>query len=184
MELLILGPLEARVDGRKLPLGGVKQRSLLALLLLHAGEPVSSDRLVEELWPGTGRRDALKALSMAIARLRRALAAGDGDGMVVTRPPGYELRLGPDALDLHRFEGLLAAARSAGEPASAARSLREALALWRGPPLADLAFEPFCQAEIARLDELRLVALEDRIDADLALGAGPELVAEVEALVD
>jgi DNA-binding SARP family transcriptional activator/tetratricopeptide (TPR) repeat protein len=184
MELLILGPLEARVDGRKLPLGGVKQRSLLALLLLHAGEPVSSDRLVDELWPGTERRDALKALSMAVARLRRALTAGsDGDGVVVTRPPGYELRIGPHALDLDQFERLLAAARATTDPAVAARTLREALALWRGPPLADLAFEPFCQADIARLQELRLGALEDRIDADLALGGGAELVAEVEALV-
>ena len=187
MEFLILGPLEARVGGRKLPLGGVKQRSLLAMLLLHAGEPVSSDRLIEALWPGSGRRDSAKALSMAVARLRRVLepaSAGDGYRVLVTRPPGYELRIGPDELDLHRFERLLATARSARDPGAAARTLREALGLWRGPPLADLAYEPFCQAEIARLEELRLMALEDRVDADLALGRGAELVAELEALVD
>jgi DNA-binding SARP family transcriptional activator/tetratricopeptide (TPR) repeat protein len=187
MEFLILGPLEARVGGRKLPLGGVKQRSLLAMLLLHAGEPVSSDRLIEALWPGARRRDSAKALTMAVARLRRVLepaAAGDGYGVVVTRPPGYELRIGPDAFDLRRFERLLARARSARDPATAARTLREALALWRGRPLADLAYEPFCQSEIARLEELRLVAVEDRVDADLALGGGAELVAELEALVD
>ena len=123
---------------------------------------------------------------MAVARLRRVLepaSAGDGYRVLVTRPPGYELRIGPDGLDLHRFERLLATARSAEDPATAARTLREALGLWRGRPLADLGYEPFCQADIARLEELRLVALEDRVDADLALGGGAELVAELEALV-
>ncbi len=187
MEFLILGPLEARVGGRKLPLGGVKQRSLLAMLLLHAGEPVSNDRLIEALWTGAGRQDSVKALSMAVARLRRVLepaSSGDRYRILVTRPPGYELRLGRDGCDLHVFERLVATARSAQDPATAARALHEALGLWRGPPLADLGYEPFCQAEIARLGELRLVALEDRIDADLALGRGPELVGELEALVD
>ena len=186
MEFLVLGPLEVRVGGRKLPLGGVKQRSLLAMLILHAGKPVSRDHLIDALWPGAGRRDSVKALSMAVARLRRVLepsSAGDGYRVLVTRPPGYELRIGPDELDLHRFERQLATARSTGDPGTAAGTLREALGLWRGPPLADLAYEPFCQAEIARLEELRLAALEDRVDADLALGRGAELVAELEALV-
>ena len=101
----------------------------------------------------------------------------------MTRAPGYELRVGRDGFDLHRFERRLATARSAEDPATAAGTLREALGLWRGRPLADLGYEPFCQADIARLEEVRLVALEDRVDADLALGRGPELVAELEALV-
>jgi DNA-binding SARP family transcriptional activator len=182
MEFLILGPLEASAGGRKLALGGAKQRSLLAMLLLHANEVVSSDRLIEELWSGAGPRDGAKALQVAIARLRKALQPGAEEDLLVTRPPGYELRLAPGQLDLHRFERLVAEARAA-EPGTAAAKLRDALALWRGPPLADLAYESFCQAEIARLDELRLAALEDRLRADLELGRHAESVGELERLV-
>ena len=180
MEFLILGPLDARDGGRTLPLGGAKQRALLALLLLHANEVVSSDRLIEELWSGSGSRDGGKALSVAVARLRKVLAPDD---LLVTRPPGYELRLGPDQLDLRHFERLVADARKATDPATTAGTLREALSLWRGPPLADVAYESFCQAEIARLDELRLTALEDRLTADLELGRHADLVGELEGLV-
>jgi DNA-binding SARP family transcriptional activator len=187
MEFLILGPLEAIDGGRKLPLGGAKQRALLAQLLLHANEVVSSDRLIDQLWGEAGSTDGAKSLSVAMARLRKALAAGqssgEGDGVLITRPPGYELRLARGQLDLHRFERLVADARAAAEPAAAAAKLRDALGLWRGPPLADLAYESFCQAEIARLDELRLAALEDRLRADLELGRHADLVGELESLV-
>ena len=186
MEFLILGPLEAVDGGRKLPLGGTKQRALLAMLLLHAGEVVSSDRLIEELWGAARSKDAGKALSVAVARLRKALAPArspEDEPLLVTRPPGYQLSLAPDQLDLHRFERLVAEARAAADPATAARKLRDALALWRGPPLGDLAYESFAQAHIARLDELRLTAIEDRLRADLELGRHAELVGELESLV-
>jgi eukaryotic-like serine/threonine-protein kinase len=182
MEFLILGPLEANAGGRKLALGGARQRSLLAMLLLHPNEVVSSDRLIEELWGGGGSKDGAKALQVAVARLRKALESGTEEDLLLTRPPGYELRLAPGQLDLQRFERLVAEARAA-DPATAAAKLRDALALWRGPPLADLAYESFCQAEIARLDELRLAALEDRLRADLELGRHVESVGELERLV-
>jgi DNA-binding SARP family transcriptional activator/tetratricopeptide (TPR) repeat protein len=187
LEFLILGPLEAYDGGRKLALGGARQRALLAMLLLHANEVVSSDRLVDELWGAAGSGDASKSLSVAVARLRKALAqtrsSGEREGMLVTRPPGYELRLAPDQLDLHRFERLVADAHAAADAAVAAKKLREALGLWRGPPLADLTYEPFAQPHIARLDELRLAALEERLRADLELGRHAELVGELEGLV-
>jgi DNA-binding SARP family transcriptional activator len=187
MEFLILGPLEASDGGRKLPLGGAKQRALLALLLLHANEVVSSDRLIDELWGEAGSRDAAKSLSVAVSRLRKTLApgrpAGEQDGLLVTRAPGYELRLAPGQLDLKRFEQLVAEARTATDPATAAETLRDALALWRGQPLADLAYEPFAHAHIARLEELRLATLEERLRADLELGRHAELVGELESLV-
>jgi DNA-binding SARP family transcriptional activator len=188
MEFLILGPLEAHEGGRKLALGGTKQRALLAMLLLNANRVVSNDRLIDALWGGADSEDAAKALQVAVSRLRKVLEPDrprDQDRLLVTRPPGYELRLGPDQLDLNRFERLVAKARSslAADPASAARQLHEALALWKGPPLADLAYEPFAQPELARLEVLRLAALEDRIRADLDIGLHADLVGELEALV-
>ena len=185
MDFLILGPLEAHDGGRKLPLGGAKQRALLAMLLLHANEVVSSDRLIDALWSDADRKDAANALSVAVARLRKALelgSSGTEDGPIVTRPPGYELRIDETQLDLHRFERLVAEARAETEPAAAAGQLRDALALWRGPPLADLAYESFTQAEIARLEELRQTTLEYRIEADLALGRHDDLIGELEGL--
>jgi DNA-binding SARP family transcriptional activator/tetratricopeptide (TPR) repeat protein len=175
MDFRILGPLDVRDGDRQLPLGGSRQRALLGLLLLHANEVVSSDRLVEELW---GEADGSKALQVAVSRLRKVIGADT----LVTRPPGYELRLEPGELDLHRFEELVAAARTADDPATASETLTEALALWRGPPLADLSFEPSLQTELARLEELRLAALEDRIEADLALGRHANAIGELEAL--
>jgi DNA-binding SARP family transcriptional activator len=178
MEFRILGPLEV-VDGdRPLTLKGSRPRALLVLLLTSANEVVSADRLIDELWGAQPPRAAANALQYHVSQLRKALAA---DGLIVTREPGYVIRVEPDQLDLLRFERLLADAQNA-PPEDAAPILRDALALWRGPALADLQREPFAQAEIRRLEELRLVALERRIDADLALGRRAELVGELEAL--
>ena len=187
MEFLILGPLEARVGERTLPLGGPKQRSLLALLLLHRNEAVSTDRLTDGLWGEQPPATAGKVVQVYVSRLRRLLGpAGEGGGRLVTRPPGYLLRLDPDELDLDRFEALVERAGRAmatGDAAAAAEALRRGLALWRGPALADLAFEPFAQAAAAGLEEQRLAALESRLEADLALGRAPELIGELGALV-
>ena len=178
MDFRILGPLQVVAGGRALRLDAPKPRALLAILLLHENELVASDRLIEELWGGQPPATSAKVLQTYVSQLRRVL----GDGPLVTRAPGYELRVRPGQLDLHDFERLVAEARLT-EAATAARKLREALALWRGPPLADFAYEPFAQTHIARLGELRLGVLEQRIDADLALGRHADLVGEVEALV-
>jgi DNA-binding SARP family transcriptional activator len=179
MYFRLLGPLEV-VSDRDLPLalGGVKQRSLLAVLLLEANQLVSTDRLIDQLWGAAPPATAAKSIQVYVSRLRKSL----GEGRLLTRPPGYVLPVGPDELDLARFEQLAGEA-SRTAPESAAGKLREALALWRGPALADLAYEPFAQVEIARLEEMRLAVLEQRIEADLALGRHAELVGELEALV-
>ena len=178
MDFRVLGPLEAVADGQVVELKAAKPRALLAILLLHAGEPVSSDRLVEDLWAARPPATATKVLHTYVSQLRKAL----GNDVIVTRSGGYELRVEPGALDLHRFERLVAEARESAPPA-AAENLREALALWRGPPLAEFAFEPWAQGEIGRLEERRLAALQDRIEADLALGRAADLVGELERLV-
>jgi predicted ATPase/DNA-binding SARP family transcriptional activator len=178
MEFQILGPFEALVDGSRIALHAGKPRALLAILLLHAREPVSTDRLIADLWADRPPPTAAKIVQTYVSQLRKAL----GPEAIVTSPAGYRLDLERDRLDAHRFERLLAEARSAA-PAVAADRLREALALWRGPPLVDFAFEPWAQAEIGRLEELHLDGLQDRIEADLALGRSAELVAELEALV-
>ncbi len=139
---------------------------------------VSTDRLIDELWGAAPPSTALKSIQVMVSRLRKRL----GDGRLATQVPGYLLRVEPAELDLVRFEKLVDEARRAA-PEIAAEKLREALALWRGPPLADLAYEPFAQAEIARLEELRLAALDQRMAADLAAGRHAELVGELEALV-
>ena len=186
MRFLILGPLEAYHGERRLSLGGTKQRALLAMLLLHANEVVSSDRLVDALWGEAASDDAAKALSVALSRLRKVLeperSPGAAGELLVTRPPGYLMKLDADQLDVHRFDQLVQEARSVDDPATSAGLLREALALWRGPPLADLAYESFGQSEIARLEESRLAALEQRIEFDLMLGHHDELVGELEGL--
>jgi predicted ATPase/DNA-binding SARP family transcriptional activator len=178
MEFRILGPLEAVDDGRVVSLKAAKPRALLAILLLHANELVPSDRLIEDLWSGRPPVTATKILQTYVSRLRRVL----GPDTIVTGPAGYELRLEPQCLDLHRFQQLVAEAQGV-DPSIAARALHEALVLWRGPPLADFPYEPWAQAEIRRLEELRLEALEHRIDADLALGRAGELVGELEPLI-
>jgi DNA-binding SARP family transcriptional activator/ABC-type branched-subunit amino acid transport system substrate-binding protein/streptogramin lyase len=191
MEFRILGPLEVSDEGRQVEIGGHKQRALLASLLLHANEVVSLDRLIDELWGETPPPTAAKTLQAQVSRLRRSLN-GDEDpaahmrGPLETRGHGYVLKVEPGQVDADRFQGLLEEARRAraeGKPEEAAEELRRALALWRGPALADFTYESFAQVEIARLDELQLTALEERIDADLALGRHAELIGELEALV-
>jgi len=178
MDFKILGPLEVWDGAHELPIRGRKQRIVLALLLLHANEPVERDTLAEALWGEARPKDAAHALDVQISRLRKTVGAD----RLRTAAGGYSLRVEPDELDLNRFEHLREDASHA-PPERAAALLREALALWRGPPLADLAFEHFAQTEIARLEELRLTALEARIEADLALGRQDSLVAELETLV-
>jgi DNA-binding SARP family transcriptional activator len=178
MEFRILGPLEVVGDEGPLALGGQKQRALLGLLLVRAGEVVSTDRLLDELWGEHPPKAAKASLQNLVVQLRKLLGAE----VVVTRPPGYVLRVDAEQVDLGCFERLVTGAREA-EPEERAKKLREALSLWRGSPLSDLAFESFAQGEIRRLEELRLEVLEERIDADLALGLGAELAGELEVLV-
>jgi DNA-binding SARP family transcriptional activator len=175
MDFRVLGPLEVGGDRGTLELGGIKQRSVLALLLLHANEVVSADRLIDALWGASPPLTARKTIQVYVSRLRAAL----GGDRLVTRPGGYVLYVETDELDLARFEQLVAEA-SRAPPETAAAKLSEALELWRGPALADLAYEQFAQAEVARLEELRLAAIEQRIDADLERGRHAELVAELE----
>ncbi|HET8823198.1 MAG TPA: BTAD domain-containing putative transcriptional regulator, partial [Thermoleophilaceae bacterium] len=186
MDFRILGPLEALDGGEPVALGGSKRRAVLALLLLHPNETVSSERLIDELWGEGTPATAAKTLQAHVSRLRKALAGG-ADGPIVTHGHGYELRVGPDDVDSHRFERLLGEARAEladGRPAAAGRLLESALALWRGPPLADLAYEPFAQAEIARLEDLRVAAQEQLVEAKLALGRHADVIGELERLVD
>ncbi len=183
MRFGILGPFEVADDqGRELALGGRKQRAVLAVLLLHAGEVVSSQRLIDELWGERAPATADKTVQVYVSNLRKAL----GGGLLVTRGGGYVLQAEAADVDVECFRALVADGRralSASDAQGAAEALREALGLWRGPPLADFAYEPFAQREIARLEEARVAALEDRIDADLALGEHAGLVGELEALV-
>jgi DNA-binding SARP family transcriptional activator len=174
----LLGPLEVEVDGAPLALGGHKQRALLALLLIHARKVVPTDRLVDELWGEHPPRTATTSLQNFVSQLRKALP---GD-VLLTTPPGYMIRASAEAIDAARFERLVADARGEGAKRRAAL-LREALALWRGPPLADFVLDTFAQGEIRRLEELRRQVVEERIEADLELGGGAELVAELEGLV-
>jgi predicted ATPase/DNA-binding SARP family transcriptional activator len=182
VEFRILGPLELVEDGRRVELSGGRQRTLLALLLLHANEVVSVDRLIDGLWGERPPATAAKVLQNAVSQLRRSL----GDNLIVTRAPGYVLHVEPEAIDAHRFESLLQDGRSrlaAGQAEEASRILRDGLALWRGRPLDEFAYEPFAETEAARLEELRLRALEERLDADLALGRHADVVGELERLV-
>ena len=178
MDYRLLGPLEARAGDRAVPLGGPKQRAVLAVLLLRAGETVSVDTLIDEVWGERPPVNVTATLHNCIFRLRKAIGAE----AIERRPPGYMLHARDEEIDARRFERALLAARAL-EPAERAAALREALSSWRGSALADLALEPFAEAEAARLEELRLVALEERIDAELALGRDDQLVAELEALV-
>ncbi|MGH3136486.1 MAG: BTAD domain-containing putative transcriptional regulator [Gaiellaceae bacterium] len=177
MEFRVLGPLEVEEEGRVLKLGGAKQRALLALLLLYANEAVSRDRLIDELWGSTPPETAPAAIQVYVSQLRKLL----GREVIVTQPPGYLIRVREGTLDLERFERAVERAR--GAPADdAAELLRDALVLWRGPPLAELDGS-FARAERARLNEQRLSALEQRINADLELGRHAQLVPELEGLV-
>jgi DNA-binding SARP family transcriptional activator len=181
MDFRILGPLEASDGGVALRLGGRKQRALLACLLLDANRTVAIDHLVDDLWGEEPPDTSVKMVQIYVSHLRKVLP----DGVLRTQPPGYVLAVPPEAIDLHGFERLRAAGREAlarGDPAGASERLREALAIWRGPALAEFV-EPFAAPQRARLDELRLGCIEDRIDADLALGRHHDLAGELEALV-
>jgi YVTN family beta-propeller protein len=182
VEIRILGPLEVVEDGRPVLLGAPKVRALLAVLVLHRGEVISTDRLIDALWGEHASPTATKTVQVYVSNLRKAL----GDGVLVTEGRGYMLQTEPGQVDVDRFEALVAQGRrelEQGDELTAAAVLREALGVWRGPALADFAYEPFAQSEIARLEEARLAALEKRIDADLALGEHARLVGELEALV-
>ena len=187
MDFRILGPLEVREGEREVTLGRGKQRALLALLILHRDQAISTDRIADELWGERPPPTAAKIVQNHVLQLRRALEDGGSAGAdLVTRGHGYMLRVGPGKLDLDTFEQLVEAGERAlgsGQAAAAAETLREALTLWRGPPLADFAYEPFAQAAIERLEELRLAALERRIEADLALGRHADVVGELKELV-
>ena len=200
MDFRILGSLEVCDRGRTVRLGGDKQRALLAVLLLHANEVVSADRLIDDLWGARPPPAALKALQAHISRLRKALDTngvalvdenadgppGGSDGLLITRGHGYVLRVARGQLDLDRFRAAVEEGRdalAAGDAGRAAAVLRDGLALWRGPPLADFAYEAFAQAAIAQLEDLHLSALEERVEADLALGRQRDLVGELASLV-
>jgi predicted ATPase/DNA-binding SARP family transcriptional activator len=178
VEFRLLGPLEVVAEGRLVALDAPKPRALLAILLLRANEPVSRDLLIEELWAGGPPPSATKVLQTYVSQLRRVL----GRSVIRTVSSAYELRADTASLDLRRFEQLMRDARAAA-PVEANGMLREALSLWRGQPLAEFAYESWAQAEIDRLAELRLDALQERIETDLALGASAELVGELELLV-
>jgi DNA-binding SARP family transcriptional activator len=186
LEFRILGPLAVLVDGAPVPIGGPKQRALLAMLLLRANRVVSRERLVGELFPAQDVDAADHALRNHVSRLRKVLTPVAADApRLVARPPGYLLRVEAGELDLDMFERLVAQARAAlaaGESRAAAQTLRSAEALWAGPPLADLELELFARAEAERLEELRLAAIEERIEAELGLGNQLALVSELETL--
>jgi DNA-binding SARP family transcriptional activator len=182
MDYRILGPLEAFDGERQLPLGGARQRAVLAILLLHGNETLTRDVIVDELWGEDTPPTAAKVLQNCVSALRKELPPNT----IRTVAGAYGLTLEPEELDRDRFERLLAEGRAAletGDPAEALDQFRRALALWRGAPLSDLSYERFAQEEIKRLEELHVAGLEDRIEAELGIGRHDELVPELEALV-
>jgi DNA-binding SARP family transcriptional activator len=185
MDYRILGPLEALDGERGLSLGGSRQRAVLAFFLLHGNEAVTRDVIVDELWGEEAPPTAVKVLQNCISALRKELPGGAET--LRTVGGAYELHVEPGELDRDRFERLLAegrAALAAGDDADAARHLRSGLALWRGSALSDFSYERFAEDEIKRLEELRVATIEDRIEADLALGRHVELVPELEGLTN
>ena len=178
IEVLVLGPIELRRDGEIVPVPGGKPRAVLAALVIDPSRAVSQDRLIEALWGESAPARAASNLHVHVATLRKLL--GDDGATIETTGGGYRLRIDPDHVDAFRFDRLV---REAHDRTDAAERLHEALALWRGPALAEVADEPFAQTAARRLEESRLAALEQRIEADLALGHHDELVPELEALV-
>ncbi|HKN89098.1 MAG TPA: AfsR/SARP family transcriptional regulator, partial [Acidimicrobiia bacterium] len=188
VEFRLLGNLEVVRGETVVAVGGPKQRALLAILLLHANEVVATERLADKLWGGEPPMSATATLQSHISGLRRALAAGgvDDAALIVTRPPGYGIEVDPGQLDVTRFEAEVARGQQAlraADWARAAGSFRQALALWRGPALADFAYKEFAQAEATRLEEARLRTFEHRVEADLALGRHADVVGELESFV-
>jgi DNA-binding SARP family transcriptional activator len=182
MRVRILGPFHLEDGGRQITIGGFRQRAVLADLLLHANEVVPSELLLVDLWGEDSPLSAANALQAAISRLRRVLPPG----RLMTTGPGYTLRIFPAELDIAQFEQLIFEGRdalAAGAAAEAVQLLDQAMTLWRGPPLADFRYEPFAQAEIARLEELQLACLEERNEAQLALGSAGALTAELGRMV-
>ena len=182
MQARILGSFQLDEGGRRIPLGGVRQRAVFVSLLLHANEVVPSEQILTDLWGEDVPPSAANSLQAAISRLRRVLPPG----RLITKGAGYLLRVFPEELDASQFERLVSEGReslTAGAAEQAARILRQALSLWQGPALADCRYEPFAQAEIVRLEELHLTCLEERVEADLALGRASVLVAELRQLV-
>ncbi len=180
MEFLILGPsVEVRDGERTVAVRRKRQRALLAVLLLRAGEVVPTDILIEEIWGANPPRTARESLHNNVSQLRKLL----GEGVIERHDPGYVLQIDPGQLDLVRFERLVADARRTESAETRAAGLRQALALWRGSPLADLAYEPFADVQIERLEELRLAAQQDLVDAQLDLGRHADVVGELEALI-
>jgi DNA-binding SARP family transcriptional activator len=185
VEFKILGDTEVHVDGQPIAIGGPRTKAVLAMLVVNAGAIVAADVLQDELWPDQPAGRAAANLQVRMSELRGALRACGQDQRLVTRPPGYLLRAERDEVDASRFEALLARGRealTAGDAPSAADHLREALALWRGPALAGLTDVPLARSEAARLEEVRLEALELRVEAELACGGGGELAGELEML--
>ena len=181
MEFRILGPLDVVAGGRPVQLTGTRERTLLAILLIHAGEVVSADRLIDELWGDDLPGDPSNALQVVVSRVRRAL----GGELLVTRKPGYVFHVDADSVDARRFGRLVAEAERLSLADQARRSslLAEALGLWRGPALAEFALDSFARDEVTRLEEARIHAVELKTDADLALGRHAELAGELKALV-
>ena len=187
MDFAILGPLRALDEGRDITPAGSKRRALLALLLVNINETLPTERLIDELWGEHPPETAARTLQVHVSRLRKTLGAGNGAaGVIVTREHGYELTLDPERLDSHRFERLVAEGRNelaSGHADRAVSAFEAALSLWRGAPLADFVSEQFAQGEIARLEDLRMAAIEDLNEAKLALGRHAELVGQLEALI-
>src|SRR5579862_1203212 len=182
MRIWVLGPFHIDEGGRQITIGGVRQRAVLADLLLHANEVVPSEQLLIDLWGEDSPQSAANSLQAAISPLRRVLPPG----RLVTRAPGYALRVFPEEMDASQFEELVTEGRealTAGAVEQAARTLRQALSLWQGPALADFRYEPFAQAEIVRLEELHLTCLEERVEADLTRALTSVLVPELRRLI-
>jgi len=185
VEFRILGPVEVVHEGRSLVLGGSRERAVLALLLLSANRVVSAERLAADLWDDAPPDGGVQSLRVFVSRLRKVLREAGGDEILVTQSPGYVARIEPADLDANCFDAFVAEGRALagrGDHRGAAEALRKALSLWRGPALSDVASAPLARAEAARLDEARLVALEERVEADLACGRHSELLPELEAL--
>ena len=184
LDFQLLGPLEARLDGEPLELGGTQRRAILAILLLNANHVVSVDQLIDALWGESPPATAAHTIQVYVSQLRKRF--GPAGEALATQRPGYAIQVEPDQLDLIRFERLLADGREAlarRDAETAAATLHDALELWHGPALADFRFEPFSEAAIARLDDLRLAALEDRIEADLQLNRHQAVIGELEELI-